>query len=417
MCRSCDETPDSLPRRCNRPDGFSAAEGDSRTVARNLTTANDALVGGDPQRAADSLARAAAAQQRLSGLAGQSRLPGGGEDRSIYVDTPVASTDVEHVTVALGIENQARVARGEAPLSWEVHQHQYPVAGDPLKAWEQSVVRVFGPQASTALSRVAVYRGVGNQAVKVVSAEQVIAAALVSQRLTGGYVVRGMGPVSTAENVAAYVNAEPGSPARAALTPSAEDVQEARRIIGWLRMAPVTSDFQTTVRSLVGRGFVPTRSVGTAAASVVLYNRHLREVAVAEQARHLRAQAARDAVQRGVSGGTVPPDESARSRNSGHTGATVKTLRHLGKRGDVVTTRAKVVKVKEVYHRSRREARFLYVMEDPDGNSIRWLATKTAGMREGDPVTISGTVKELSEFAGKPETVMHYCKVRIHAPY
>lgn len=379
MCRACDETPDGVGRRCSREEGFTPVESDTRNRMRNLTNARAALARGDAQGAANSLAHSLSAQRSLDGGP-----PVPVTEPSVsatpHRDFIVSPSDVDVAQTHLAQVNAQRASVGQPPLAVEVTRQQRPTGADPMTAWEQATIRVSGHQGDLdALSLGRVRTG----AEKRVSTMGVLAASCAAVRLNGGrYTPRTEGPNSTPGQVDAYVADSPGGSWRSSLAPTAEDQALAREVRAWARVQAPTSDYLRAVRHSVGEDYLSPRSVGTASSAVGLY---------------LSARAR--------TGASVPAGPDTGPRGS----------RHFNKVGDLVVTTARVDKVVPIRHESRPMPHYLYIMETPDGDKIRWMANDTEGLEVGDSVTLRGVVKGHSEYRNEKQTEMTRCQVRIHS--
>ena len=399
MCRSCDETSDGQGRRCGRPDGgFPSAEREGRTISRGFDAAAAALGGGDPVAAANALNRSAAALHRLSeSRSGFSGAPGE------HIDTFISPGDLPRVTQKLTEINQARARAGRPPIEFETAVQTRPHGTDPIMVWARGGVRVYGPAAETEAVRATVFAGSRMEQEVQVSTLAVLGAAVSATRQTGGYVsVNAGADVSTPGMVDQFVANPAGTGWREMLTPTAEDEQTAARIRGWLRARPAGSDYDRSLSAAVARDYMPLKSVRLVASAIVPYERHEAETA------RLRAQAERNA----------SPDNVARGAAQRQAAGVPKPLsgKWLGRVGTEMAVRGEVVLKESVHYPGRAQDRTLYVIRDPWGNMVKWLATSHVGMVQGDFVTISGKVKSHDVFNGERQTSMHYCKVRIEVP-
>lgn len=53
----------------------------------------------------------------------------------------------------------------------------------------------------------------------------------------------------------------------------------------------------------------------------------------------------------------------------------------------------------------------IHTFKDSDGNKVIWKTTKALGLECGEPVQITGRVKEHSEYKDEKQTVLTRCKV------
>lgn len=385
MCRACDETPDGVGRRCSREDGFSPVESDQRNRLRNLANARAALQAGDSQAASNALVHALAAQRSLDG---GPAVPVSDPAVSAkpHRDFVISPSDVDLAQSHIAQINARRANTSKPPLVVEVTRQQHPAEPDPLAVWEQVTVRVSGPRAD--LDELSLGR-VRTNAEKRVSTMGVLAASCAAVRLNDGRYLSRVdgGPNSTPGLVDAYVTDTPTGRWRTTLAPTPEDVAMAHQVRGWARVQPPTSDYIQAVRHSLAEEHLGMRSVGTAASAVGLY--------LSQKAR---------------SGPVGPALPGGRTGQQTHQ----HTSRHFSKVGDAVVTPAVVTKVVRVMHPDRPLPHYLYVMRTPDGDMVRWMASDTAGLEEGDQITLRGVVKGHSEFRGEKQTEMFRCEVRIH---
>lgn len=400
MCDSCSETADGRGRRCNRPDGvMSDAEKDRRNRTRNLSAAYDSLARGDAQAAANALAGARSAQQSLDGgprvpVAAPSNVPG--PQRDFYVSPSDAATAVER----LQFVNRNRQQVGKPPLTVETTR-QYAPTQDPIMASEIVTVRVSGGSVEElgglSLGNV---RTAPETRVNTIA---VLEAACAATRLSGGrYVPAQEGSASVPAQVNAFINAAPGSPERKRLEPTREDKRMALTVRSWLRLQPATNDYMQSVQHAVTQEYMGLREAGTAASGIAGYQRYRERL---ERQRKERAKEA----QQVVPGTSTPEPQVVSPRPTGS--------RWRGHKGHVHTFgNLHVEKVVEVSNPYRPQPSYLYIMRTEDGDLLRWMATTTQGMREGDRVTLHGQVKDHSMYNGEKQTELWYCKTQIHPP-
>jgi hypothetical protein len=81
----------------------------------------------------------------------------------------------------------------------------------------------------------------------------------------------------------------------------------------------------------------------------------------------------------------------------------------IGTVGSKVTVDASVtgVKVTESYY----GASYLYTFVTPNGELIKWFASRSQGIEQGTNVRVSGTVKKLDEYNGRKTTMLTRCHV------
>ena len=62
----------------------------------------------------------------------------------------------------------------------------------------------------------------------------------------------------------------------------------------------------------------------------------------------------------------------------------------------------------------REEARYVHTFKDADGNKFVWKTGSCPDWNEGDPIDLTGTIKEHSEYKGEKQTVLTRCKGKVH---
>lgn len=399
MCRACHETSNGLGRRCSdRDDGFTATESAQRNRVRNLQNAQKNLAEGNAQAAANSLVHAVSAQRDLDGgrVVPESN-PGTVEGPSR--DLIVSPTSLDRALGKIDMMNAQRERAGQKPIDVGFTKQHRPVPGDDVAAWEQVTVRLSGvPQEE--LDRVAFGKDVRTSAEKVYKTEAVLQAAAASVRLSNGVYVtrRDGGAQSTPAQVEAYLADSPGGPVRTAMKPNTgDDFSNAVHVRMWVSASKPSSDYGRAVRKSVMQPYMPARDVGTATSAISGY---------------LRAQQQQAAPSASTTSGQSAPPPRPQNES-----------RWLGSPGQKIVMPARVEAVHELQmdrpdinwnKRPEGEPHYLYIFRTPEGDSVRWLASRTQGLRKGDSVTLQGTVKDHSKFRGERQTEMFYCDVAIH---
>lgn len=400
MCRACSETPDGLGRRCPaREEGFTPTESSQRNRIRSLKNARDKVAAGDPQGAADALVYAQAAQRDLDGghpIADGS--PADGVDP--HRDFIVSPSSLDKAMGQIDVINGRRQADGLPRLNAAVSRETRPLKEDPLMAWEQVTVRVSGGTPEE-LQDLNLGRGIEHSEEQVVDTKAVLEASCAAVRLNDGlYVSRAEGGASsTPARVEAYLNDRPGGPMRGAMAPTKEDKSTAVKVRMWVRTQQPTSDYARAVRHAVGEHHMPMRDVGTASSAIAGYMRHEEEVAKA------RAE-----------GTPLPGDNARGNAPAAQVTRTPGVSQWLGNKGDNIVMPARVEAVHEVFYENRPSSHphMLYIFRTPDGHMVRWMASRTQGLRANDQVTLAGSVKAHSTFLGEKQTELNYCRVNIH---
>lgn len=352
-----------------------------RNRLRNLRNAREALVGGDPQAAANSLQQSLAAQRELDGVPVAPVA-----DLATMADRPhrdftVNPSHIDRAKALVAQENERRVKIGAEPFEIEVTRQHKPVADDDILVWEQATVRVIGPQSE--VSKFAL-PGMRNGAEKRVNTYAVLEAACASTRLNGGqYVSRQDGPDSTPGQVDAYIADGPGSAARVRLSPTAEDKKMAREVRIWTRLQPASNEYLKAVRNSVAEETMSLRDAGTASSAVSGFLKHKARLAAS------------------ANGSAAPAAPGAGSK-------------FLGRKDEEITLVANVTSVERIYDERRTFPGYVYLMRTPDGNLVRWKAASTAGLEIGDVITLSGKVKAHSMAGEERQTEVYYCRPRIH---
>lgn len=89
-------------------------------------------------------------------------------------------------------------------------------------------------------------------------------------------------------------------------------------------------------------------------------------------------------------------------------GAPRKASVHQGAVGLKITRTVRVIKRFDTESMYRNGTHSFHILEDDEGNTYTW-STETA-LGEGDTYTITGTVKDHTEYKGRPQTVLTRCK-------
>lgn len=398
MCRACHETPDGNSRHCGRPDGFTEAEADRRNRTRNLANAQSHLTSGDPQSAANSLARAAAAHRSAVGAPVGGPVQPPAEAQGPHRDFAVSPSDTPTAVARIEMMNQDRAKVGLPPVQVDVSRSHQADPADPIYALESTTIRVQGASQEE-LDRISI-GNVRSEPERKVKASAVMEAAVVAHRLNGKvYVPRGEGENSVPDQVNRFVAEGPNGPLRERLAPTREDKEEAGRVRIWVRSQQPTSDYQAALRHALATEYMSEREAGTAASAMSGFTRYQERLEVARQ-----KALAKNGGQQASDG---PAVHSPRPSGS----------RWLGQKEQKVSITARVEVAHPVENEHADLPRVLYIMRTPQGDLVRWFASEDEGMRPGDAVTIQGTVKDHSTFNGERQTEMWYCKSPvIHPP-
>lgn len=382
MCDACHETPDGQGRRCNRPDGFTPQEGDRRNRSRNMGNARQALSDGDPQAAANSLARALAAQQSLDG-GPSAPVQAPAENSGMHRDFAVSPSDLPTALSHIEQENVAREKVGLPRMEADVSRQRQNDPNDPIMAYERATVRVSNASEDD-LNRLNL-GNVRDTPERKVRTHAVLEAAAASTRLNGGvYTPRSEGENSVPAQVNAYVSDSPNGPHRTRLAPTEEDKKTAVNVRMWARSRQPTSDYLVALRHSMSEEYMSPREAGTASSAISGFQRYR------EQLDQNKAQ-------------STAPSQAAAPAAGGS--------RWLSSPGDKVTVPAHIVHAQPQYDPEHPErVKHLYVMRTPDGDLVRWMASSDKYLREGDDVTLQGTVKAHSTHDGERQTEIFYCK-------
>lgn len=383
-----------------REDGFTPVESAQRNRVRNLAAARDQLSQGDPQAAANALVHAQSAQRELDG--GHNAPEGAPADvPDNYRDFIVSPSGVDKAMAQMQMVNSARERDGLAPLEVSVSRQTRPSSDDPLMAWQQTTLRVSGGTEEE-LRNLSIGKGAGSSAEKVVSTFGVLEASAAAVRMNGGTYVarRDGGNTSTPGRVDAYLADPPDGPMRQAMAPTKEDRATAREVRAWVRLQQPSSDYERAVRHSVSEDHMSMRDVGTASSAISGYLRHKEQLAMQQ------------AAERSGQGG-APQGGGGPARPAG-TSTLKSQSRWLGREGEKVFLPARVEGVHPIHHESRIRPHFLYIMRTPDGDLVRWMASRDAGLETGDDITLRGTVKGHSTFNGERQTEVFYCQPTIH---
>lgn len=385
MCDACHETPDGQGRRCNRPDGFTPQEGDRRNRSRNMGNARQALSDGDPQAAANSLAHALASQQSLDG-GPPAPVQAPTDNPGAHRDFAVSPSDLPAALARIEQENVAREKVGLAKMEADVSRQRQQDPNDPIMAYERATVRVSGASEED-LARLNL-GNVRDAPERKVHTHAVLEAAAASTRLNDGvYVPRSEGDHSVPAQVNAYIADKPGGPHRTRLAPTEGDKKTAVNVRMWARSQQPTSDYLAALRHSMSDEYMSPREAGTASSAISGFQRYQQRL---EQ--------------------NKPPAGAPQSPRP-------EGSRWLSSPGDKVTIPAHIVHAQPQYDPEHPErVKHLYVMRTPDGDLVRWLASSDKYLRQGDDVTLQGTVKAHSTHDGERQTEIYYCKQPVLHP-
>lgn len=365
MCRSCAEQPGG--RRCGRPDGFSAIEGDARNRARNLNAAAAALNSGDAQAAANSLAAAAAAHNAIHGPAAPVTDPT--DVATPYRDVTVAPSQVAHIRDQVGALNIQRVKVGQPPLNVDVSRQRVSDDADPgLRAWEIATVRIWGAPPEE-LAQLPI-RTAPSQPEMRFSTTGVLTIAAAVARRSGGYVPASAGADSTPRQVQTYLQDAPGGAFRGALQVTAEDEITAAQARSWVRAQTNANEYQVALRRALSDDYLSTRDVGVVSGALSSY--------LAHQQREAERRQAVDSPTAVGQWWSAP-----------------------GKKAQF--DRMRVIGDTPVYSGSYYP-KYLYTFETSTGDHVRWLSHNMAGLDVGDVVTLRVEVKAHSVIDGRRVT-------------
>lgn len=406
MCRACGSTSDGQGRHCARPEGFSETESDRRNRGRNLDNAQEHLASGDPQAAANSMARAVAAHRTASGVSQGGPAQDPAKVSGPVVDFIVSPSDVPAAIARIERSNVEREKVGLNPLSIDTTRQYTPVDGDPIMVMESTTIRVYGGTQDE-LRKVSV-GSVRSEPERKVDTNAVLQAASTAARLDGGvYITREAGGNnSTPAQVIGCLSAAPRSERRNRLAPTHADKEMAGKVRMWIRSQQSTSDYNAALRHSVAEKYMSLRDVGMASSAVKGYLQH--RVRVDQMRADYEAQKARDE-RAGASAprGDANPVYSTNPRGS----------RWLAKPEDKVTVKARIERIVMVDNAQGYQPRALHIMRTPDGDLVRWMASEPHGLMEGDTLTFQGTIKGHSTFNNEKQTEVWYCKnLVLHQP-
>lgn len=90
------------------------------------------------------------------------------------------------------------------------------------------------------------------------------------------------------------------------------------------------------------------------------------------------------------------------------------TLKHIGSVGDKLNMELTLERTSwyETHFGYRSQTVWVYTFADAQGNQLVWKTQNCLEVNEGSKVEVAGTVKEHSEYKGKPQTVLTRCKVK-----
>lgn len=404
MCRACSETPDGGGRHCARPEGFTSVESDQRNRGRNLANANAHLAAGDPQAAANSLARAVTAHRSASGVNMGAPAQDASQRPGPALDFNVSPSDVPRAVARIEQANISRQKVGLPPLGIDVLRSHTPVDGDPIMVMESVAVRIYGAPDSE-LRAVSVGDDIRTAPERKVSTMAVLRAAAAATRQDGGvYVPRDQGPHCTPNQVMQSILGDPSGAERARLAPTPEDKQAAVKARQWVRAQQSSSPYFASLRHSVAEDYMSLDEVGVASSAFSGYLCH--QERVAQMQRDWNENMARERAAQQQPGG-APPVYSPSPQGS----------RWLSNKGDKVRIKAHIEQVVRIENPHSYEDRVLHVMRTPEGDLVRWMASSPHGLAAGDTMTFSATVKDHSTFNGEKQTEVFYCKdLELHQP-
>lgn len=411
MCRSCQETPDGVGRRCpSRENGFTAQEADQRTRSRGLNSAQTALSRGDSQGAANALARAVSAQRELDGaltrepqVSLEAMSQPGASGIAPVREFTVAPADYATMRVELDNANADRASRGLNPLQVTLTTQRKRDPQDPMMQLERVRVQIGGIDAEEAqsLSFKSASDGVG----RVPDAVEALAGAYAIARSEGGYRSKAdAGADSTASKLESYLAAAPDSPLRQAAPITDVDRAQARETIEWARQQNPTSQYISSVKESLSSDVVSSRNIPLAVSAIPLVQREK----VARQRRENTERVRQEAMKlqaREMPRSKAPASAAAASGSGQYGSSPVRVNAWIGRVGMFVQTTGTMERVSQVENpRDRTRPYWLYTMSTDGGASVKWFTHVPPNARAGDRVTVSGRVAAHEEFAGMRQT-------------
>lgn len=159
-------------------------------------------------------------------------------------------------------------------------------------------------------------------------------------------------------------------------------------VVAWL--VP-TSDYTRALRHSVSEKYMSPRDAGTAASAISGYMKH--------KAR--------------IDAKLVDTDQPHSETASGS--------RWLGDPSsrEKVSIRAQIMAVEPQFDEQHpdRPPKYLYVMRTPEGDLVRWRASKDKALEQGDDVTLQGKIRAHSWHNGEKQTEIWYCdNIKLHSP-
>lgn len=397
MCKACAETPDNQGRRCNRPEGqFTANEGDQRTVRRGLWSALAGLRNGDPQDASNALVHAVAAQQRIDG---EGEVPTGEMAPTVtpHRDFAVSPSQIQVAEGRLELASLMRTRAGLEPLVITKSRSVVPVDEDGVLVEELIHLRAEGATQEE-LNSLKVTDG-AHAPERKANTMAVLEASCAAVRLNGGVYVPRNQPNSTPSQIERYLAAEPGSPERLRLRPTAQDKEQAMAVRVWVGSQVGTNSYIQNLRQAVSRDHMALSDAGIASSAVKGF----------QDARKRYAELGARTAAQGNGGAASPMDGGSTP------GMAVSRSRFLNQPGDKIRVTGVVEKAVRVFNERSPRPNYLYLVRTPEGDLVRWMATNEQGLEENDHVTLMGKVKQHSMFQGERQTEMFYCSAAIHS--
>lgn len=411
MCRSCQETPDGVGRRCpSRENGFTAPEADQRTRTRGLNAAQNALVNDDPQGAANALARAVSAQRELDNSLTQP--PQASLDAVENAGHPepgpsknftVAPSDYATMRVELDNLNADRARRGMPPVRATIITQRKVDPNDPMMQMERVNVQISGIDFEEAESLK--FRSASDNVGRIPDTYESLAAAYAIVRAEGQYKSKAdAGLESTAAKLDAYILAGPDSPIRRAAPITDEDRAKARELVLWTRGQRNSSKYIESVKASVANDVVTTRNLPLAVSAIPLRerDRENRDRILRERREHSE-KLMREYRQQGGAGTSTPAAQNGGGAAGG--GARPRPVNAwIGTVGTLAQTTGHVENVTQVQSRDRTQPHYLYTMRTDGGAAVKWFTTRPPRAQSGDRITVSGRIVAHEEYAGHRQT-------------
>lgn len=361
MCRSCEESPTNIAIRCQRKDGFSAEEGESRTRTRGLNTLIDGLANGDEAAAARGANRAVTAQDRLDLMADPDNLP----SRKLLVSPGDARR------VAVEFEKYQRENPG-SKTRFEVGERVIFAQGDMETGTKWTEITVYDADPGTLGNRIPL-NGVSTQGVPVVSVYGVLNASFTHIERHDGYQKAGA-PNSTPASVIERFSMPPVE-RRKTMPYTGSAMKKTIPAREYLTELQPTSEYEKKIKALAAKDFIEYSEIPLMASAAAHYAKN-------------------------------KPSAQAPAPGPG------KWIGNLGQDAYIAGKVTRNFRTNQVDQRNGGDRHFVTV-ETPEGDVIQVGATNVTAA-EGDMVTLSGSITEHTWYRERRRTFVSDGQITPH---